>query len=312
MKIPAPNHTQSPNVFFDEIFKTLTEGELRIILVVIRQTFGWHKAYDRISLAQLAEKSGMQRRSACRSLVSLIEKGLVCKKKFGPPGKEKCYYSLVVESCQSQTLEEDDGYESEEEMEIISKSLYQCPKDTTPVTERHYPSDLKTPTKETNTKETIQKKQQQAKPVTAAVPSKSLNKEKPSIYPILDIVNILKTDKEEITQKYSIEDVTHAVKWALHPETKLNKGLVQAIKWACKNKPAIPEAKVDKELVNKNYAMKYDKMKNGSIHIVACNKYVEIVTGGQGNTNCFNYDMKGFYDQFTNALRKYNFKILEG
>src|SRR5690606_40618230 len=97
MKISAPNYTQTPNICFDELFKTLKEGELRVILVIMHQTFGWHKNYDKISISQIAEKSGMERKSVCRSMNSLIEKGLVIKKKFGELGKEKCYFSLVVD-----------------------------------------------------------------------------------------------------------------------------------------------------------------------------------------------------------------------
>ncbi len=150
-KIPAPNYTQSPNILFDEIFKTLKEGELRIILVLMRQTFGWHKSFDRISLGQLADKTGMERSSVARSLRPLLEKGLVIKKKFGIKGKEKCYFSLLIEETERDKIYDDDDI-SEEEMDLISNNSYQCPKDTTPVSQRHYPSVLKTPTKETTQK----------------------------------------------------------------------------------------------------------------------------------------------------------------
>lgn len=148
-KIPAPNYTQSPNILFDEVFKTLKEGELRVILVIIRQTFGWHKSFDRISLSQIAEKSGLERSYACRSLKSLIQKRLVEKKKFGGAGQEKCYYRLVLEECKPQELDESDGVESQEEMDLISNSSYQCLTDTPPVSVEHWTSVCETPTKET-------------------------------------------------------------------------------------------------------------------------------------------------------------------
>ena len=151
MRISPPNYTQSPNVCFDEIFKTLKEGELRVILVIIRQTFGWHKAADRISLSQLSEKSGMERKSVCRSLNSLIEKKLIIKNKFGDSGKERCYFSLAVEESESKEKESDDEI-SEEEMALISNNSYQCPKDTPQCPKDTTPSVLKTPTKETNQK----------------------------------------------------------------------------------------------------------------------------------------------------------------
>jgi phage replication O-like protein O len=154
-KISAPNHTQTPNICFDEIFKTLKEGELRVILVLIRQTFGWHKTHDRISLKQLSEKTGMLVPSVCRSLASLIEKGLVVKNMFGKLGKERVYYSIVVERPEQEEVSDDDGIESEEEMELISNNSYLSPKDSTPLSLGESPSLLKI-----DTKETIQKKQQ--------------------------------------------------------------------------------------------------------------------------------------------------------
>ena len=57
--IKAPNYTQTPNVFFDEIMPTLKFGELKVLFVINRQTFGFHKEWDRISVSQLMKKTGM-------------------------------------------------------------------------------------------------------------------------------------------------------------------------------------------------------------------------------------------------------------
>lgn len=152
-KIPAPNYTQTPNIFFDEIFKTLKEGELRIVLVIMRQTFGWHKPCDRISLSQLSEKTGMNRTSVCRSLNSLINKRLIEKHKIGELGEEKCYYTLVTEVVEPEVIKDDDGIETQEESDLISKSLYQSPKETRPVSLGDPTSLFRRPTKETITKE---------------------------------------------------------------------------------------------------------------------------------------------------------------
>ncbi|CAB4133830.1 Bacteriophage lambda, GpO, N-terminal [uncultured Caudovirales phage] len=152
--IQPPNYTQTPNICFDEIFKTLKEGELRVILVIIRQTFGWHKAYDRISLSQLADKSGILKTSVCRSLNSLIQKGLVQKKIFGKFGQERCYYSLVMQEISEEKIDPNDGIETEEEMELISNNSYQSPKETPQSPKETPPSLLKRPTKETPSKQT--------------------------------------------------------------------------------------------------------------------------------------------------------------
>ena len=167
MKIHAPNYTQSPNVLFDEIFKTLKEGELRIVLVLIRQTFGWHKEWDRISIGKIAEKSGLDKRSVTRSLKSLIEKGIVEQKRFGKNGKETLYFRLVMEEIEAENFDDDDI--TEEEMEFLANiKKFPTPdtKDRGPLTEMSKTPDTKPSTKETIIKE---KEQQQMAAPAAAV-----------------------------------------------------------------------------------------------------------------------------------------------
>lgn len=315
MKIPAPNYTQTPNVCFDEIFKTLKEGELRVILVLIRQTFGWHKPYDRISLSQLAEKTGMERKSICRSLNSLIEKGLIEKKKFGDKGKERCYFSLVVDILNEQTEKVDEGEIDEEEMQILSSNSYQCPKDTRPVSQGHYPSVPRTPTKETNTKETIQKKQQQQYVKFAAADSLSKEEKEtcqPKIHDILLKIDIPESDKIEITEKYpSIEIVKKALDWALHPETTLTKGLAPALKWACKYQPEMPLSKKATEEKNKidptYYNKSYWRQINVALFKLGINPNVTEYEDDRylkvQDNKVFYKDMS-FLEQISNFLRK--------
>lgn len=131
-----PNYTQVPNEFFDEMLPTLKEGELRILIVIMRQTFGWgNKEWDRISISQLMKKSGMERMAVVRATKSLVEKKLVIKHKEGVKGQENSWYSLCVES-EAEFINPIDN----------SNNSYQYPKDTPP-------SILKIPTKETITKE---------------------------------------------------------------------------------------------------------------------------------------------------------------
>ena len=327
MKIQAPNYTQSPNILFDEIFKTLMEGELRIILVILRQTFGWHKQWDQISIGMLAEKTGMERRSIFRSLSSLMEKGLVERKKFGKNGKEKCYFSLVLQEPEKEVCEYDDEI-SEEEMEMLSTNYYgpnesrneEIKKTYTgdrkvpgPVTQKIYTSDLSPPTKETITKE---KKQQQAAPA-AAVFSEPKKKPKPSldnpaVYECLKGVDISLKEQVQITSRYDEETVKSAVAWATHPQTVLTKGMAPALKWACTERPQLPQNKEEVEEDNRKYAAKYDGMKNKVAKIECCSKHVEIVHGGASAAGVFiKYDEKGFIDKFKEALKVNKFNVLE-
>lgn len=135
----APNYTQIPNQLFDELIPTLKEGELRVLLVIMRQTFGWHKDWDRIPITQLMKKTGMERMAVCRATSSLVKKGMVKKTKTGACGTEQVYYSLCTESKQ-------ENDEIMPKIETNSNKLYQYPKDTGT-------SILKIPSKETLPKE---------------------------------------------------------------------------------------------------------------------------------------------------------------
>lgn len=318
MAIPAPNYTQTPNVFFDEIMKTLNEGELRILLLIIRQTVGWHKLEDWITLKLLAENTGYERRSVCRILQRLIEKNLVFKRTEGPKGYQKCYYGLVTESRPKEVVDESDGIETEEEMAIFQKCYTSDRPVRGGVTDRSGGGVTDgSPTKETHTKETIQKKQQQGAipetaqangPKTVVVSSKSSipEKTKPPIYEILKKVDIPEFDKAEITRTYPEEAVIHAIDW-ISKYTKPIENLAAMIKWACKNKPVIAEDPKSLEDKNKEYAMKHDGMKNQYVKVDALSSSVEIVyPGAMKDPTSIPYSIRGFIEQFQNALRKVN------
>jgi hypothetical protein len=53
-----PNTTQIPNVLIDELMPTLSGTEFKVLMVIARQTYGWHKDSDAISYSQLVKKSG--------------------------------------------------------------------------------------------------------------------------------------------------------------------------------------------------------------------------------------------------------------
>lgn len=324
MKAPIPSFTPGPNIFYDELFKTLKEGELRIVLVLVRQTYGWHKAADRISLSQLAEKSGMERSSVCKSLNSLIAKGIVIKHKFGEQGRERCYYALVMESIEEETRQPDDGIESEEEISLISNNLDRCSKNTPPVFEKHPPSVLKTPTKETPTKETIQKKQQHP-PLTPpspkreespSAPAAALSKcakpevKKPAFYRCLIDVDITERDKVAISSRYSEEQVSKVVQCA-----KNKSGINCLAAWIkgmlSKGDIEITPTVEEKEDINKNYALRYHGKKSGNAEFDASgHTYAELNVAGTTYQKQFYYKDKSFMDKLLAELHKFRFLIL--
>jgi len=80
-----PNSTPVPNCLFDEILPTLKPAELKILLIIIRQTYGWidprfpkkRKQSDWISQSQFQHKTGLSRKAVSTALASLIGRKLV-------------------------------------------------------------------------------------------------------------------------------------------------------------------------------------------------------------------------------------------
>ncbi len=75
--------TQIPNVIFDVHLNKLTFAELKILLYILRQTYGWitkkgkRKQRDRITYRQFEQKTGLSRRIISGTIQSLIIKQLI-------------------------------------------------------------------------------------------------------------------------------------------------------------------------------------------------------------------------------------------
>lgn len=102
--------TQVPNAIFDLHLPFLTHAELKITLVIIRQTFGWickntgkRKTRDRLSLLQFQRKTGLSRRIITKTIQSLYRKDLIritdfkgneLKQSQDRKGKKSLFFSL--------------------------------------------------------------------------------------------------------------------------------------------------------------------------------------------------------------------------
>lgn len=80
-----PNTTPVPNALFDIYLKELKSAELKVLLVIIRQTLGWsdrrsvrgRKERDWISNGQLKNKTGCSRRAISSATETLVQKQLI-------------------------------------------------------------------------------------------------------------------------------------------------------------------------------------------------------------------------------------------
>jgi len=106
-----PKHTTPvPNALFDVHLKDLKCAELKVILVIIRQTLGWslgkntkaRKTMDWISGSQLQSKTGNSRRAISSAIDVLVKSNLIeisngiisLDKASDRQGKTRLYYRL--------------------------------------------------------------------------------------------------------------------------------------------------------------------------------------------------------------------------
>ena len=79
------NTTPVPNVVFDNYLKELKQAELKVLLIIIRQTLGWEdkrtqserKEMDWISNSQLVVKTGNSARAINDAIQGLTDKKLI-------------------------------------------------------------------------------------------------------------------------------------------------------------------------------------------------------------------------------------------
>jgi hypothetical protein len=101
-RIPAPNYTQAPNVLLDELLPEIgTLAELKVTLVVVRHTIGWHEDERKLSLSELEERTGLSRRSVIDGIKAGLERGTIERRIEGPKGAEQAFYCLDLAGADS-------------------------------------------------------------------------------------------------------------------------------------------------------------------------------------------------------------------
>src|SRR4028118_1504713 len=84
-----PAYTQVPDVVFDRLMANLSESELKVLLYIIRRTYGFKKRSDNISIKQLVEGivtrdgrrldygAGISKASVVRGTKGLVDKKII-------------------------------------------------------------------------------------------------------------------------------------------------------------------------------------------------------------------------------------------
>lgn len=80
---PSPRQepfTMVPNAFFDVVMREISGAELAVTLVVIRQTTGYQKYEDTISLTQFEKLGNLSRSGVIDGLEKALERGYVSRR----------------------------------------------------------------------------------------------------------------------------------------------------------------------------------------------------------------------------------------
>lgn len=121
--IPPLTYTQCPNIFFDEIMLEIdTLAEMKVTAAIIRQTFGWQKEEDQLSLSRLVELTGLSRQSVSEGVKAALKRGYVGRRKVG----QSYIYGLRVTSQDTRLVTSQDiipTKEREKESVVSSNEL---------------------------------------------------------------------------------------------------------------------------------------------------------------------------------------------
>lgn len=91
-----PNFTQYPNEILDNWMPHLSGNQTKIMNVFVRQIYGFHKDYDRISIRQISQKTGISTSKVFKDVKNLISIGCIKILKKGDKNNAHLYQILNI------------------------------------------------------------------------------------------------------------------------------------------------------------------------------------------------------------------------
>lgn len=232
-----------------------------------------------------------------RAIKKLVDARLIIRKPLNKnPFDRTSWYTIPNQQLLKKSLRNTENREMQERKSATSDSAISGV------------SDVANPRHVIYTTEEQTKEKQQH---NAAVFFENSNKKETIIYACITHIDIPMDDKIWTCNHYPEEIVKNALEWCIESKDKLIKPLAAALKWACLKKLEAPKNQIDEIHENKTYAMKYDGAKNQYVQVYTLTNCVEIsYLGGQKEAFTLEYEAKGFFEQFKNALRKVQIPII--
>lgn len=113
----SPNFTQIPNDFFESYLPILDKAELKILLVIMRGTFGYHRDETTISIRDMARQTGLSVSSIMPAAQKLEELGLIERV---TDGSKSTHWRTLVDETVSKN-----GTRRKQTVPIIDTPVYQ-------------------------------------------------------------------------------------------------------------------------------------------------------------------------------------------
>lgn len=105
--IKEPNYTQIPNVILDTYWPSMGAAEKDVVIQVCRQTFGWHKDENELSLSRLMQLTGLSRQGVINGIEAAMKRGILGRRESG---NSYVYFVIVNVVDQSTELTIDSQY----------------------------------------------------------------------------------------------------------------------------------------------------------------------------------------------------------
>lgn len=146
----SPNYTQVPNDFFP-LIPEMDESELRVTLVMIRETFGYHRSDFRMGLNKLSTATGLSRNGTKAGAEASENRGTF--RRVNPDGLGSAEWELVVNhplvstvSTSDETSHSDQGggqsmtrgWSASDQQSVIKESNKEKERTTTALTPNNF------------------------------------------------------------------------------------------------------------------------------------------------------------------------------
>lgn len=117
MKKLSRGTTPFPNVLLDTVLPTLSDTAWRVLCVIVRATYGWHrgpgrrKERDWLTHSQLKGRTGRHSEAISKALHELVSRNLICihddvgaplHSGFARRGRKRLYFSLASAFSESE------------------------------------------------------------------------------------------------------------------------------------------------------------------------------------------------------------------